>query len=338
MENVEDMLGNGDVTYKNLLNKEMMPVTFHCSEKDGNTERMWLAGILGDKWTEDYIVIRRDEYETNTDDSGAIYAFHDGIRKLVKAPNVEYFRIPEDVDEICEHALRGCPDLKKLDIPYTIDDYHLDRALECSDHEIKVVVWDWCYEYALSKKLIEEINDGNKDEYGFVYSKDGKCLLKAAKVKEYWIPEGVERIERLAFVGCPFKRIHVPYTCRLGELPIEEYPVFGSERVAGVVTEWSKPYSHEIEEDDPFCSHDEDVVIDKYGVAYSRDWKRLMWSTGKFTETDYNVPDGVETICSRAFLGNESFITLNVPNSIKLIGDALFGDAGGRIVFRKSQE
>ena len=42
------------------------------------------------------------------------------------------------------------------------------------------------------------------DSYGFVYSADGKRLLKGASVKgDYWIPEGVEEIEPDAGVYAP---------------------------------------------------------------------------------------------------------------------------------------
>ena len=81
-----------------------------------------------------------------------------------------------------------------------------------------------------------------------MYSQDRKRLLRAAPiVDEYWIPEGVERIERLAFVGCSFETLHVPYTCRLDQVSEDDYPIFGSERVAGCVIEWDKPYAMEDE-------------------------------------------------------------------------------------------
>ena len=327
--------GNGQITYKNLLDREMMPVTFHHKYIEENTEVMWLADRQEDKWIEDYVVIRRDEYEISIDENGAVYAYLDGIKKLVKAPNIKHFRIPEDVDDISEHALRDCPNLKVLDVPYTIDDYHLDRAMEFRNKDTKVMVWNWCYDQTFSEELRKEIKNGKKDEYGFIYSKDGKRLLRATKVDEYWIPEGVEKIERLAFVGCPFETLHVPYTCKLSDLPKEEYPVFGNERVAGCIMEWARPYSQEQEEDNPLCSHDDNVVLDKYGVAYSRDKKRLMWAGPNFCESEYCVPDGAETICSMAFNCCPHFVTLIIPRSVSLIGDFVFGPEGGKIKIRK---
>lgn len=51
------------------------------------------------------------------------------------------------------------------------------------------------------------------DAFGFVYSGDGKRLLKGANVKgAYWIPEGVEEIDPGALIGCRIGTLHVPWT------------------------------------------------------------------------------------------------------------------------------
>jgi len=44
------------------------------------------------------------------------------------------------------------------------------------------------------------------------------------------------------------------------------------------------------------------VITDEHGVAYSDNMKRLLWSNPSFDETEYDVPDGVETICSFVLL------------------------------------
>ena len=97
----------------------------------------------------------------------------------------------------------------------------------------------------------KEIAEGWTDEQGFVYSQDRKRLLKAPpKFKEYWIPEGVEKIDRLAFDHCLFEDLHIPYTCRMDDWPKEEWPVFGNERIQGCIWPWEKPYSEKDGEPD----------------------------------------------------------------------------------------
>lgn len=63
--------------------------------------------------------------------------------------------------------------------------------------------------------------------------------------------------------------------------------------------------------------------------------KRLISATKpKQIEKDYFVPDGVLTICDGAFGGCQDYLVLSVPRSIKVIGDYIFGENGGRIEIR----
>jgi hypothetical protein len=132
--------------------------------------------------------------------------------------------------------------LEELDVPYMVDDFEIDNALKQCDHQFKVHLWNWSYNSKRSEQLEKEIAEGWTDEYGFVYSQDRKRLLKAANAEMYKIPEGVERIDRLAFVHCIIKELHIPYTCNLENLAPEESPILGSERVQGCIYYWDKPY------------------------------------------------------------------------------------------------
>ena len=64
---------------------------------------------------------------------------------------------------------------------------------------LKVNYWNWPYpeNCVRSDELEEEIANGFVDEFGAVYSKDGKRLLKCADVKNYKIREGTETVEKL---------------------------------------------------------------------------------------------------------------------------------------------
>lgn len=323
------------MNYKELLDKTM-PVTLDSvGVEDGHeVERMWIADLKDGKYVEDYVTVRRTSYDTMTDEDGAVYAMVDGGRLLVKAPNVSHYRIPEDVFRIASNAFRDCTELKDIDVPYSIGGFELANAMKNCENPPKAKIWYWSYNNERSKELEKEIAEGYKDEYGFVYSQDRKRLLKAAKVDKYWIPEGVEGIERLAFVGCTFEELHIPYTCKLDELPTVQYPIFGNERVQGCVIEWDRSYSQEDEMDDAMCIRTEKRYIDRKGVIYSANKKRLLSSKLLFNKSEYHVLDGVETICSHAFAHCNQFLTLSVPSSIKVIGDNLFGKEGGRIIIR----
>lgn len=323
--------------YQTILGKEM-PVAYDYSYKDGDelVRRISWADLQNGKWIVDNAVITRNEYETETATDGSVYALIAGCKKLVKAPNVECYKISEDVLSVAELAFKECTKLKELTVPFLINDYELEDALENMPHKnVRVQTYDWSYEHHLTEQQEKEIAEGWTDEAGFVYSQDRKRLLRAPlEFGTYYIPEGVERIERQAFHGCKFEELNIPYTCRLNEIPDSDCPEFGSERVQNGVIMWDRPYAEEDLIEDAFYIKDQNIVNDEYKVSYSENGKRLLSAGADFRETEYKVPDGVETICNSAFGLCESFVTLYVPRSIKVIGGSLFGKYGGRIVFR----
>uniref|UniRef100_UPI0034549A9F leucine-rich repeat protein n=1 Tax=Prevotella sp. TaxID=59823 RepID=UPI0034549A9F len=96
---------------------------------------------------------------------------------------------------------------------------------------------------------------------------------------------------------------------------------------------------------------DEDIknaVEDKFGVKYSKDWKRLLSAprrrslSGKYSIrkgvkvignnafcnskslTSINIPNGVTTIGNCAFAGCKSLTSINIPNSVTTIGGGAF--------------
>lgn len=324
------------MSYKDLLEKKM-PISFDTVDiEDGKEiERMWLTNFVDGKWVEDYLVIEHKSYEIETNNEGAIYALIDNGKMLVKAPNVKYFRIPESVYRIADKAFLECSKIEELDVPYSVSDCEIEKALMHSNHQFKVHLWNWPYEKIRNKEIEKEIAEGVTDKYGFVYSKDHKKLLKATSIKAYCIPEGIEKIERFAFVNCVFEELHIPYTYDIKEQTNEDYPIFGNERIQGCITYWDKPYCKEDEIEDSNYRLDKTVFTDEYGVVYTSNKKRLLWANPTFDKTEYYVIDGVITICSNAFSFYKRNITINVPSSIKVIGDNLFGENGGRIIIRK---
>ena len=149
-------------------------------------------------------------------------------------------------------------------------------------------------------------------------------------------------IEKLAFVKCHYETLHIPYTCHLFDLPAEEWPVFGREDNQGCEVIWDRPYAEQDLIAESEYVADDDHVVDEYGVVYTKNMKRLLYSrslcdsptTPIVHMTDYTVPDGVETICSQSFIICKEHLTLHLPHSIKVIGDNLFGEEGGEILFK----
>ncbi len=174
------------------------------------------------------------------------------------------------------------------------------------------------------------------DRFGFLYSGDGRRLLKGANVKgAYWIPEGVEEIEPRALIGCKIGTLHIPWTVHVHE---HDQLVFSeneeeNEELMPAVYFWTKGYSC-IDDETWAFEEEEEYRIDEYGVGYSLDGHRLLFARATFSNDEYFVPDGVVTICSMAFGACREFVTLSIPRSVRLIGDFIFGPNGGKIVIR----
>ena len=185
-------------------------------------------------------------------------------------------------------------------------------------------------------KIMKDSNQLRTDSYGFVYSADGKRLLKGACVEgAYWIPEGVEEIEPDALIGCKIGTLHVPWTAHVHE---HEQLVFSedaeeNEELMPPVYFWTKEYANRDEETWAFEDEGE-YRLDEHGIGYSLDGHRLLFARSSFTDEEYVVPDGVVMICSMAFAACRQFITLIIPRSVRLIGDVLFGPASGKIIIK----
>ena len=175
------------------------------------------------------------------------------------------------------------------------------------------------------------------DSYGFIYSADGKRLLKGASVKgAYWIPEGVEEIEPDALIGCKIVTLHVPWTAHVHEYDQLTFSKDAeeNEELMPSVYFWTKEYANRDEETWAFET-DGEFRIDEHGITFSLDGHRLLFARFEFKESEYHVPKGVKTICSMAFAICRQFVTLIIPSSVRLIGDFVFGPGGGKIVIDK---
>ena len=67
-----------------------------------------------------------------------------------------------------------------------------------------------------------------------------------------------------------------------------------------------------------------DAIEDEYGVAYSRDGKKLLKASSSLCGKEYVVREGTEVICDGAFSGCKSLQSITIPNSVTKIGDEAF--------------
>ena len=70
---------------------------------------------------------------------------------------------------------------------------------------------------------------------------------------------------------------------------------------------------------------DEDMtesIMDKYGARYSKDGRRLLKGPVHFSH--FNVKEGTEVICNKAFTGCSNLTSINMPLSVTTIGASTF--------------
>ena len=160
-----------------------------------------------------------------------------------------------------------------------------------------------------------------------IYSPSGDHLLQLPDVPRYRIREGT------LFVS-PFAARHCK---RLRQLDIPVGMVDYQEALDGYpfplkVKEWHTRYDGSPVDDEVDYDYN-DTVFDDHDVGYSPDGKKLISCRHTFSESRYEVPDGVEKIDDCAFVACRHYLELSIPRSVRRIGDALFGH-GGHISIR----
>ena len=179
----------------------------------------------------------------------------------------------------------------------------------------------------------EQVRSICTDEQVNIYSSNKKSLLKVPNVKRYRIAEGCEHTDKHAFDDCHMlESLYIPAS--YSEEEIDKILDFMPESVDNVCA-WDRPYVDEIYDVNDYWYDETQARIDEYGVVYANEGRRLITATrpeqiGK----DYIVPDGVVTVCDGAFGFCTDYLVLSLPRSIKVIGDYIFGEEGGKIIIR----
>lgn len=167
-------------------------------------------------------------------------------------------------------------------------------------------------------------------------------------MKSIQLPETIDSIMRWAFTRCGISDLNIPKSVTY----IASFVASGSgiEKITGMegVKEFGKgafchmpwlksvailPETLEIIPDNPFylCTQLTTIMVHPqnpnftsfWGCLYSKSKRRLISVpcalTQKVTNGKWNIPDQVEIIGERAFIGNATIITLTVPENVKTV-------------------
>ena len=137
---------------------------------------------------------------------------------IVQIPNVPKYRIEEGTMWISPNALKNCPRLRQLDIPYGMFNH---QEILKSHPKVKYKEWTTLYDGTLpdDEEEVDDDEDFILDEHHVAYSKDGKkllfCRLEFCE-SSYEVPDGVEEIAEYAFCTCnTYVELSLPRSIRI---------------------------------------------------------------------------------------------------------------------------
>ena len=174
----------------------------------------------------------------------------------------------------------------------------------------------------------EEIDDGIEDEFGVVYSADGKRLLVChnKKITNYAIKEKTRVICNKAFSSCKsLKQIYIPGSIT----DIGDYAFLLCSSLKRIFIPDSVNYIGDraflgcrfteinIDEENNF-------YVEQDGVLFNRDMTKLVQYPQERPDEEYVIPDTVLEICNGAFAGNKYCLSVSIPDSVVIIGEMAF--------------
>ena len=167
-----------------------------------------------------------------------------------------------------------------------------------------------------TKPTEEELKEAFVDEWGVIYSKDGRKMLKVPKVLSgaYSVKEGTRIICDLAFSSCvSLSEIVIPSSVTsVGDWAFNGCKSLSEIVIPSSVTSIGKGAFS-------FCKSLSEIVIPSSVTSIG---DRAFWRSRSLSEIV--IPSSVTSIGDRAFCGCSSLKYISIPSSVTSIGDRAF--------------
>ncbi|MBD5311720.1 MAG: leucine-rich repeat protein, partial [Bacteroides sp.] len=173
----------------------------------------------------------------------------------------------------------------------------------------------------------EDIANGVEDEYGVIYSKDGKLLLKCKnrKLTEYTVKDGTKVICNsafyYAFFGLSLQSINIPSSITaIGDSAFNRCKVLQSVNIpSSVTTIGINPFSGCKNLQINLSHNSHFRIIDNLLISDNGNLISCLNTT-----SHVNIPSSVTTIGDSAFCGCSALQSVNIPSSVTAVGDSAF--------------
>lgn len=236
--------------------------------------------------------------------------------------NISCVVLPDKLKYIRQRAFSDCKNLSSVVIPEGVE-FIDSYAFYCTAITSVVIpknvnqLGTGIFYYCTSLTSVEI--QSNKI-YSLPYQMFGAC-----PISEINIPEGVVRIENWSFAYTDIKTLKLPDSLEY----IEDGAFFGCEDIEEIVigsglSEISRNAFERCDKIKSFTvSAENEYLKSEGGVVYSKDGSILILCP-KITENSHvRIPDGVTTIASNAFAGND-YLEIEFPETLEVICSEAF--------------
>ncbi len=253
--------------------------------------------------------------------NGWDYEVPDGVIRIADAAfyqvRLHSLRLPGSLREIGDEAFFNT-DLKELELPEGLTKIGAGVFAYTGIETITIPasaaeLGEGCFR-GCSQLAEIRVAEGNKSYCsvdGVLFSTDGKLLLGCPwmlSLRNYAVPDGVERIAAYAFVGFNQKgELTIPASVTA----IDENALSRSYGFAAIRVD---------ENNRNYCTVD--------GVLFNKDRTVLLRYPAEKEDGSYTVPESVKIIAPCAFSENYELSDLTVPGSVAVIANEAFCDCG----------
>jgi len=205
---------------------------------------------------------------------------------------LEAVALPDSVRSIGQSAFDGCDALTSVSIPAAVSE-----------------IGDCAFDCLLGRIDVDEANPCYASMDGVLFDKAKKRLIRCPQSMKafYRVPDGVEALAGGSFADCEgLQALSIPASVTA----IGEHAFAGN-----FAAEW-----FDVDADNP-CYASADFAL------YDKAKKRLIRFPGSGRLDNYQIPAGVETIADGAFSYCTLGFSIEIPGSVKVIGDSAFEES-----------